>query len=199
MAHSSCHFYSLWISKGETKTQNIQKQIFQKAGIFFWQEPGNVSDKVVYAVNCGGDSHVDILGVHFSKDSNKVGTASDYGKQLLIGRVPQKDQILYQTERYHTSTFGYDIPIATDGRYLLVLKFSEVYFNTPNSKVNLKVMIEKWDLDNKNCHHRLTEVTIDKTVAFVLKQSLSKILKLKSCWLIFDRDWLFSNWIFIDF
>ena len=138
MAHSSCHFYSLWISKGETKTQNIQKQIFQKAGIFFWQEPGNVSDKVVYAVNCGGDSHVDILGVHFSKDSNKVGTASDYGKQLLIGRVPQKDQILYQTERYHTSTFGYDIPIATDGRYLLVLKFSEVYFNTPNSKVNLK-------------------------------------------------------------
>ena len=198
MAHSSCHFYSLWISKGETKTQNIQKQIFQKAGIFFWQEPGNVSDKVVYAVNCGGDSHVDILGVHFSKDSNKVGTASDYGKQLLIGRVPQKDQILYQTERYHTSTFGYDIPIATDGRYLLVLKFSEVYFNTPNSKVNLKVMIEKWDLDNKNCH-RLTEVTIDKTVAFVLKQSLSKILKLKSCWLIFDRDWLFSNWIFIDF
>jgi len=99
------------------------------------KEPGNVSDKVVYAVNCGGDSHVDILGVHFSKDSNKVGTASDYGKQLLIGRVPQKDQILYQTERYHTSTFGYDIPIATDGRYLLVLKFSEVYFNTPNSKV----------------------------------------------------------------
>ena len=111
-------------------------KVFKKPVFFFWQEPGNVSDKVVYAVNCGGDSHVDILGVHFSKDSNKVGTASDYGKQLLIGRVPQKDQILYQTERYHTSTFGYDIPIATDGRYLLVLKFSEVYFNTPNSKVN---------------------------------------------------------------
>ena len=117
---------------------------FKKPVIFFWQEPGNVADKVVYAVNCGGDSHVDILGVHFSKDSNKVGTASDYGKQLLIGRVPQKDQILYQTERYHTSTFGYDIPIATDGRYLLVLKFSEVYFNTPNSKVNKTVMNEKW-------------------------------------------------------
>ena len=143
MAHSSCHFYSLWISKGETKVF-FKMFLFQKAGNFFWQEPGNVADKVVYAVNCGGDSHVDILGVHFSKDSNKVGTASDYGKQLLIGRVPQKDQILYQTERYHTSTFGYDIPIATDGRYLLVLKFSEVYFNTPNSKVNKTVMNEKW-------------------------------------------------------
>ena len=67
---------------------------------------------------------------------SKVGTSSDYGKQLLIGRVPQKDQILYQTERYHTSTFGYDIPITEDGRYLLVLKFSEVYFNAPNMKVS---------------------------------------------------------------
>merc|ERR1712156_1110978 len=102
------------------------------------QESGavkNLANKVVYAVNCGGDSHVDILGVHFSKDSNKVGTASDYGKQLLIGRVPEDDQILYQTERYHTSTFGYDIPVSEDGRYLLVLKFSEVYFNAPNMKV----------------------------------------------------------------
>jgi hypothetical protein len=47
-------------------------------------------------------------------------------------------QILYQTERYHTSTFGYDIPVAEDGHYLLILKFSEVYFNAPNMKVSLK-------------------------------------------------------------
>ena len=92
---------------------------------------------------------MDILGVNYAKDSNKVGTASDYGKQLLIGRVPQKDQILYQTERYHTSTFGYDIPIASDGRYLLILKFSEVYFNTPNSKVNFGVMNEEFGGDNR--------------------------------------------------
>ena len=65
----------------------------------------------------------------------KVGTASDYGKQLLIGRVNEKDQILYQTERYHHSTFGYDIPVKEDGNYVLVLKFSEVYFNAPNMKV----------------------------------------------------------------
>ena len=52
-----------------------------------------------------------------------------------LGRVPEDDQILYQTERYHTSTFGYDIPVSEDGWYLLVLKFSEVYFNAPNMKV----------------------------------------------------------------
>ncbi len=28
-----------------------------------------------------------------------------------VARVPQQDQILYQTERYHTQTFGYDMPV----------------------------------------------------------------------------------------
>ncbi|CAH0382084.1 unnamed protein product [Bemisia tabaci] len=93
--------------------------------------------EVIYAVNAGGDSHVDIFGIEYDRDPlhNKVGTASDYGKQLIIGRVPQNDQILYQTERYHHSTFGYDIPIEEDGQYVMVLKFCEVYFNAPNMKV----------------------------------------------------------------
>lgn len=45
------------------------------------------------------------------------------------------DNILYQTERYHTNTFGYDIPITSDGDYVLVLKFCEVYFAAPDQKV----------------------------------------------------------------
>jgi len=89
----------------------------------------------VYAVNCGGEAHTDIFGIKFEKDTAKVGTPSDYGKQLMIGRVPQPDQILYQTERYHGATFGYDMPVDGDGDYLLVLKMSEVYFNAPNMKV----------------------------------------------------------------
>ena len=71
----------------------------------------------------------------YAKDSNRAGTESDYGRQLSIGRVPPPDQVLYQTERYHTNTFGYDIPVREDGWYLLVLKFSEVYFGAPNMKV----------------------------------------------------------------
>jgi len=89
----------------------------------------------VYAVNCGGDSHTDMFGIRYEKDPLKVGVSSDYGKQLMIGRVGQQDQILYQTERYHTQTFGYDMPLEGDGDYLLVLKMSEVYFNAPNMKV----------------------------------------------------------------
>lgn len=113
---------------------------------------GNLAEKVVYAVNCGGEAHLDMYGIHYVRDMNKIGTASDYGKQLLIGRVPQKDQIIYQTERYHTSTFGYDIPVSEDGRYLLVLKFSEVYFNAPNMKVSkifvLNQCIKKSNFDD---------------------------------------------------
>jgi hypothetical protein len=93
--------------------------------------------EVVYAINAGGEAHVDSYGVRYMRDPlmGKVGTASDYGKQLLINRVNSADHILYQTERYHHSTFGYDIPISQDGEYVMILKFCEVYFNSPNMKV----------------------------------------------------------------
>lgn len=80
---------------------------------------------------------MDSLGVKYERDPlhGRIGTASDYGKRLLIGRIPTNDHILYQTERYHTNTFGYDIPVHADGEYVLVLKFSEVYFNAPDEKV----------------------------------------------------------------
>jgi len=92
--------------------------------------------KVIFAVNAGGGAFVDMNGVHYQKDPLKVGIASDYGKHLLsVGRVHPNDQVLYQTERYHHSTFGYDIPIMEDGSYVMVLKFCEVYFNAPNMKV----------------------------------------------------------------
>lgn len=94
--------------------------------------------QVIYAVNAGGDEHIDKSGIHYEADPlrGKIGTESAYGKTLLmIGRVPQPDEILYQTERYHTATFGYDIPVSGDGEYALILKFCEVYFNAPNMKV----------------------------------------------------------------
>jgi hypothetical protein len=91
--------------------------------------------EVIWAVNCGGDAHTDIHGIRYQQDYLTLGIASDYGKNLQIQRIVPQDQILYQTERYHTSTFGYDIPIDEDGDYTLVLKFSEVWFTAMNQKV----------------------------------------------------------------
>lgn len=93
--------------------------------------------EVIWAVNCGGDAHTDIHGIRFQDDYLEIGISSDYGKSLMIQRVVPQDQILYQTERYHMNTFGYDIPLSADGDYVLVLKFSEVWFTSPNQKVSI--------------------------------------------------------------
>lgn len=93
---------------------------------------------VIFAINAGGEAHQDTNKISYERDPlmDKIGVSSDYGKQLMmIGRVPQPDEILYQTERYNTATFGYDLPLAGDGDYVLLLKFCEVYFNAPNLKV----------------------------------------------------------------
>ncbi|XP_034491046.1 malectin [Drosophila innubila] len=92
--------------------------------------------KVVYAVNAGGEEHTDLNGINYEADPLNVGISSDYGKHLLmIGRVQEQDEVLYRTERYHTTTFGYDFPADGDGDYALIMKFCEVYFDAPNRKV----------------------------------------------------------------
>ncbi|XP_031624762.1 malectin-A [Contarinia nasturtii] len=93
--------------------------------------------EVLYAINAGGDAFTDSHGIFYDGDplDGKIGTASDFGKSLRIGRVPEEDELIYQTERYHTDSFHYDIPVPTDGEYILVLKFSEVYFTNADMKV----------------------------------------------------------------
>ena len=49
-------------------------------------EVRGLGDAVVYAVNCGGEAHTDMLGVKYQRDDNKHGTPSEFGKQLLIGK-----------------------------------------------------------------------------------------------------------------
>ncbi|KAM4707523.1 malectin [Discoglossus pictus] len=100
-------------------------------------EGAGLTDKVIYAVNAGGEAHVDVHGIHYRKDplEGRVGRASDYGLKLPILRANSEDQILYQTERYNEDSFGYDIPIREEGEYVLVLKFAEVYFAQSQQKV----------------------------------------------------------------
>jgi hypothetical protein len=97
---------------------------------------GLVALEVIYALNAGGDSFTDSNGIRYRRDYLTEGTPSDYGKSLDIKRVVPQDKILYQTERYHTESFSYSIPMPSgDGDYVLWLKFSEVWFNAPSLKV----------------------------------------------------------------
>lgn len=93
--------------------------------------------QVIYAVNCGGPAHTDKFGIKYRRDTNTVGIASEYGKSMIISRVHPEDQILFQTERYHIHDFGYEVPVNSDGEYVLVLKFAEVYFQRADGKVGV--------------------------------------------------------------
>ncbi|KAA0188710.1 Malectin-B [Fasciolopsis buskii] len=94
-----------------------------------------IASDVIWAVNCGGSGHVDSHGIEYMADPLLTGTSSDYGRSFTISRVPPEDQILYQTERYHTGDFSYNVPVPADGEYVLTLKFSEVWFADPDQKV----------------------------------------------------------------
>lgn len=94
---------------------------------------------------------MDKNGIKYKKDDNGVGVASDYGMSMSIARVPPEDMILYQTERYNNRDFSYDVQISTDGSYVLVLKFAEVYFQGPNQKVDMSALIHYLSLFIHRC------------------------------------------------
>lgn len=42
---------------------------------------------------------------------------------------------LYQTERWANENFQYLLPLKAEGKHVLLLKFSEVYFNSAGEKI----------------------------------------------------------------
>ncbi|OQR79221.1 malectin-A-like [Tropilaelaps mercedesae] len=140
--------------------------------------------QVVYAINAGGEAHTDAHGIFYKRDpllnrggissgSESESTASDFGRSLVIARSPVSDQILYQTERYHTSTFGYDIPVSQDGPYVLIMKFCEVYFDAPGQKIfDVVLNKEHTVLENLDIFSRVGRgVALDLMVAFEVKSN----------------------------
>jgi hypothetical protein len=92
--------------------------------------PSNVE----IAINCGGPEFRTKGGIIYQKDKYfNGGEASDFGINSEIKNT--KDKEIYQTERWSTNDLIYNIPIQKEGKYVLVLKFSEVYFNSPNEKI----------------------------------------------------------------
>jgi hypothetical protein len=107
--------------------------------------------QVIDAVNCGGPEHTDVHGIKYRADplEGKTGIASDYGRRHLIQRIDIPDQPLYQTERYTLEDalrYVTRVPKDVDGDYVLVLKFSEVYFGGPNLKVFDVVLNDRYEV-----------------------------------------------------
>jgi len=92
--------------------------------------------KVVAAINCGGDEYTDSNGITYDNDKYFLGgTSSDHGLNYIIKNT--EDQVLYQTERWSSETLTYSIPLKSNinGKYVLNLKFSEVYFTNKGDKI----------------------------------------------------------------
>ena len=92
--------------------------------------------KVIAAINCGGDEYIDSNGITYENDKYFLGgTSSDHGINYRIKNT--EDEILYQTERWSSETLTYSIPLKSNinGKYVLNLKFSEVYFTNQGDKI----------------------------------------------------------------
>ena len=95
-----------------------------------------VRSNVIAAINCGGDEYTDTNGITYDNDKYFLGgTSSDHGINYRIKNTD--DEILYQTERWSSETLTYSIPLKSNinGKYVLNLKFSEVYFTNKGDKI----------------------------------------------------------------
>jgi hypothetical protein len=102
---------------------------------------------------------------------------------------------LYQTERWHSDTLTYSLPLKNPGKYVLILKFSEVYFTGPDEKVfdiaiGKKIVIKDLDIFSKvgkaAAHDEFAEfelkndkIYLGKTEAPGAYDAKSKQLKIK--------------------
>ena len=98
---------------------------------------GIKSDKVLFAINCGAEEVVtDDYGITYQADSYyQGGVASTEGSNH---RWLMSNNAVYMSERYGLGEdFSYKIPMEgiTEGKFTIILKFSEIYFWEPGMKV----------------------------------------------------------------
>ncbi|VDK54917.1 unnamed protein product [Cylicostephanus goldi] len=82
-----------------------------------------------------GRRHQGAYGIVYQEERNTQGIASDFGTRWAFPNAPEEDRRLYETERYHNGDMTYVFDIPKEGNYVIILKFSEVYFQGPGQKV----------------------------------------------------------------
>ncbi|GMR42049.1 hypothetical protein PMAYCL1PPCAC_12244, partial [Pristionchus mayeri] len=92
---------------------------------------------LIFSVNCGGEEHMDSLGIRFGKDRSTEGEASSWGTRYSFATAYAEDHLLYQLERWtKESSFSYTVTLPIENAdYTLDLRFSEVFFERAGAKV----------------------------------------------------------------
>jgi Malectin domain len=81
--------------------------------------------EVTFAMNAGGDSHMDTNGVLYEEDNNNNDYRIHWVRNIKIFKAASHDAILYRT-MHMRRTMRYDIPINENGKYWLILMFVEI-------------------------------------------------------------------------
>ena len=152
--------------------------------------------KVVAAVNCGGDEYIDLNGVKYEADKYfNGGTSSDHGLSFNIKNTD--DEILYQTERWSSETLAYSLPLKSNinGKYVLVLKFSEVYFNNKGEKIFNVALGKETIIRNLDIFGKVGKAeAYDEYIEFEIRNK-QVYYKNKNCNKALDGDKLLVNFM----
>jgi hypothetical protein len=127
-----------------------------------------LQENVLLAINCGGEAYKDSKEIEYMEDSYvEGGQSSDFGTQFEIKNT--NDQPLYQTERWSESDIVYNLPIP-EGKYVIIFKFSEVYFNNSGEKIFDILIGKKKILQNVDIFGKVGKSTAyDEFVEFEVK------------------------------
>ena len=152
------------------------------------------SSKVIAAINCGGDEYIDANGVKYEADKYfNGGTPSEHGLNFNIKNTD--DELLYQTERWSSETLTYSLPLKSNinGKYVLILKFSEVYFNSKGEKIFNVALGKETIIRNLDIYAKVGKAeAYDEYVEFEIRNK-QVYYKNKSCNKALDGDKLLVN------
>lgn len=134
-----------------------------------------VAKNVVYAVDCGSYSpSKSIVGFTYQSDSGySSGKVSDYTineETKGIDIKYTKDPHIYMTERHDEKTFSYEIPVKSPGKYVLIAKFSELYFSEKKKRVFNIRFGDKIVVSNVDIYEKVRKAAAyDEYIEFELK------------------------------
>ena len=95
--------------------------------------------QIIISINCGGEDYLDSKGDIWQQDQYySEGTSYEYPESRYI-RFTNDPQI-YMSERQHSTSFSYSIPIPNaSGPYVIILKNSEIFTQKGKKITNLLV------------------------------------------------------------
>jgi len=154
------------------------------------------TSKVIAAVNCGGNEYIDSNGVRYEADKYyNRGTSSEHGLNFDIKNTD--DPQLYQTERWSSETLTYSLPLKSNinGKYVLILKFSEVYFNSKGEKIFNVALGKENIIRNLDIYAKVGKAeAYDEYIEFEIRNK-QVLYKNKNCNKALDGDKLLVNFL----